>query len=105
MLNYDKIPDPDHLRSFKIYFERGIPQGSFFTAVLENDLRGAIGAADQYNRRLLFDWVAWLYWEAPSESWGSPEKVAAWIDKGGLHGHVELTAKTGNLAEPDPGRP
>ncbi|MBS7703265.1 hypothetical protein [Chelatococcus asaccharovorans] len=74
------------------YIEHGIQPGGFLTAVLSNDLREACARADAMNRHLLFDYVQFLYNEAPGGCWGSPEVVDAWISHGGLTGlqrHLE----------------
>lgn len=60
------------------YIARGIPPGSFLTAVLSNDLMGAFGKADDDNRGALFEWVRFIYQYAPVGCHGSPEKVRAW---------------------------
>lgn len=71
---------PEHMRGgLARYIEHHIEPGSFLRAVLENDLKGAISYADSTNRFLLFDYVNYLYNDAPSVCWGSPEKVAAWL--------------------------
>ena len=76
------------------YLSRGILSGGFLTAMLCNDLRDACFRADDQNRLRLSDYVNFLYNYAPSESWGSPEKVDAWIDSGGLYGKVKEDADT-----------
>ncbi len=58
--------------------------GSFVTAVLENDLMQACGRADHINRHCLFDYVSFLYNDAPASSWGSSDKVKKWSQVGGL---------------------
>ena len=61
------------------YLEHHIAPGSFLRAVLENDLMGAIGHADEESARELKDLVSWLWQEMPSTLWGSKERVAAWL--------------------------
>ncbi len=56
------------------------PVGDFLTAVLENNLLQAACRADHINEHLLKAYVQVLYNEAPSTCWGSPEKVAQWLD-------------------------
>lgn len=56
--------------------------GDFLTKVLENDLKLAVGYADDENKRNLPAYVRWLYNEAPADCWGSPEKVSDWQAKG-----------------------
>lgn len=60
--------------------------GGFLSAVLENNLKEALGRADLENRAALFAIVSWCYNEMPSQAWGSKEKVAEWVDAGGLRG-------------------
>ena len=74
----DKIP-PHTQPGLELYLEERIEPGGFLRAVLENNLREAMGRADQINRYALFDIVSWLFTNAPSASWGSPEKVATWL--------------------------
>ena len=68
---------PQTLQSIKDYVERGWQPGGFVTAVLENDLAGAIARADADNLRNLPAIVAFVYAEVPAICWGSPAKVAA----------------------------
>ena len=61
------------------YILFGVPPGGFLTAVIENDLAEAMGRADSQSRRSLFDIVSYFYNETPSQCWGSPEKMTAWM--------------------------
>ena len=82
-VNWELVPE--HIRGgLKRYIDNGIPPGSFLTAVLSNDLMEAFGCADYINRHRLFDIVSFLYGSAPAGCWGSPERVASWIERGGL---------------------
>lgn len=84
-IDYSELPE--HMRDgMRRYIERGIEAGSFMTAVLSNDLMGALGKADDVNRHQLFAYASFLYNEAPRACHGSPEAVAAWIVQGGLNG-------------------
>ena len=56
--------------------------GSFFTLLVSNDLFGAFMTADDFNLFVMQAWVKLMYNEFPSEAWGSPEKVQAWINAG-----------------------
>lgn len=77
MLNYSKLPK--HLQdSMERYIEDGIRSGGFLTAVLSNDLKGAVNVADSGNIKLLPDIVIWLYNEVPQECWGHEENVQNW---------------------------
>jgi len=53
--------------------------GGFLTAVLTNDLSGAIGRADAECLDALYEIGCFVQNELPRESWGSHEKVVAWL--------------------------
>jgi hypothetical protein len=61
------------------YVSKGVPPGSFLTAVLQNNLRDSLGTADLENRHDLFEIVSYIYNECPSTCWGSPQKVRDWL--------------------------
>jgi hypothetical protein len=85
MILYTKLPP--HMRTgAELYVEHGVLSGGFLRAVLENDLVKAFGAADGLNTYAMPDWASWLYNDAPSDSWGSPEKVKSWCEHNGLEG-------------------
>lgn len=69
------------LDALKRYTEKHCPVGDFLTAVLENNLSEAVGKADDYNLRNLPAFVGYLYNEAPSQCWGSKEKVKKWLEE------------------------
>lgn len=71
-----------NIESLLNYTNFRIPPGSFMRSVLENDLLGALGRADVWNRRKLFEYCEWLWNYAPPESFGSPEKVDRWLAQG-----------------------
>jgi len=80
MMNYDKLPE--HMRSgVQDYVDHGYPVGDFLMAVLSNNLVEAYIRADDKNMAAMKDWVSFLYWEMPSNMWGSKEKVMDWIEK------------------------
>ena len=62
------------------YVVRRRDPGHFLTAVLENNLAGAIGRADSSNLKALQNWVRVIYNYAPSNCWGNPAKVKAWLN-------------------------
>jgi hypothetical protein len=81
MIDYSGLPFS--LRDgMRLYIEGHVETGGFLHAVLSNDLRRACERADAENQRALFSIVCWIYNEAPSTCWGSPEKVAAWLSRG-----------------------
>ena len=74
---------PDGIRdAIDNYVEHRWHPGGFTTAVLENDLRGAIGRADTFSMDALKDIVMYCHWEIPGDCWGSPEAVRAWLEAG-----------------------
>ena len=80
---------PEHtMEALMRYVNDGIEPGGFLTAVLENDLVGAISRADILNTVHLKDIVMQVYWEIPSSAWGSAEKVKEWIERGGINGQA-----------------
>lgn len=79
MPNYSLLNNSYLVESLTLYIERGVPTGGFLNAVLCNDLREASGRADVFNKHRIFELVQWLYNEAPSPCWGSPENVEAWL--------------------------
>lgn len=55
------------------------PPGGFLRHVLENDLMGALGKADEVNINCLPAYGRFLYNHAPCGSHGSPENVRTWL--------------------------
>tara|TARA_R110000737_G_scaffold246736_1_gene257023 strand:+ start:197 stop:442 length:246 start_codon:yes stop_codon:yes gene_type:complete len=76
----------------RLYIENGIPPGSFMTAVICNDLFGALGKADELNRAMIWQWCNFFYNEAPAKCWGNREKMDAWVRGHGTQGASEATA-------------
>lgn len=62
------------------YFINRIRPGSFLSYVLENNLMGALGCADETNVNCLHAYGMFLYNHVPMGSYGSPAKVAAWLN-------------------------
>ena len=62
------------------YIEQGIPPGDFLTAIITNDLREAVGRADDENLRNIPAYVSYFYNEAPRQCWGSQAKMDAWLE-------------------------
>ena len=74
--------------ALEMYVEKGFVENPLLRALLNNDLSGAITAANEsafYTRSFhnLPVYSHWLYWKAPAACWGSPEKVRAWQKKKG----------------------
>jgi len=84
---------PEHCRySLDGYISFGWNVGHFLTAVLANDLAGAVGRADIENGAALPGYARFLYNYAPTGCWGSYDKVSEWTSMGGMTG---LTARSG----------
>lgn len=73
---YQKLPER-YREGMRRYIEERIMPGSFLKAVLEDRLHDAVVRCDNISH--LKGIVMWIYNEAPSMCWGSPEKVKAWI--------------------------
>jgi hypothetical protein len=56
----------------------GEATGSFVFAVLRNDLKDTFRMGSEEALEALPQILAWLYWHAPSESYGSAQAVAEW---------------------------
>jgi len=70
---------PQHLRDGLVrYVADGILPGGFLQAVLANDLKWAVHRADPRSLATLPLLVWFLTDHAPSNAWGSREKVLAW---------------------------
>lgn len=82
MPNYEMIPK--HCRNgMKRYIEWGVIPGDFLQAVISNNLKESFERADDINIERLFDYVNFLYNEAPLACWGSKETMIAWHKKKG----------------------
>ena len=93
MYHFREFYITDHmLDSIQEYVRIGRPVGDFLTAVIKNDLKEAVGRADDENIRNLPAFVSYFYNEAPSNCWGSQEKLDRWIDIGGTDGKEQRIA-------------
>ena len=78
MLDYNKAPNNSG-ESFKLFVEEGVPTGSFLEALLSNNLSSACSRADHVNRRIIYEYVYFMWEELPSAAWGSPERYKDWL--------------------------
>ena len=96
------IPESMHYSAVAwIWFGENLG-GSFFTAIINNDLVGAFGRADNNNARLMSVYAAWLHNKAPHGSWGSEETLERWSELGGLLGIHARSSDT--IADNEGGR-
>jgi len=77
--DYATIP-PHMQEAIRRYVVQGIKPGDFLTGVITNDLRRAVGCADEQNIGLLKLYVQWFYNEAPGSCWGSLENMNEWMN-------------------------
>ena len=71
------------------YISDGIPPGDFLTAIISNDLKEAVGRADDINMANIPAYVGYFYNESPVSCWGSEKNIAAWMAQGGLNGVIK----------------
>lgn len=62
-----------------MFVNHRIRPGNFLCAVLRNDLRDAIGRADEWTLSRLRDIVSYCHMNLPMMCWGSREKFEAWL--------------------------
>lgn len=61
------------------YVTQGVPLGEFLFNVMSNNLIGALGSADDENKRTLWELHIYVYNYTPPFCWGSVGKVEAWL--------------------------
>lgn len=81
---------PMHLRDgFTRYVVQGIPTGSGMRSILEDrPLSDVLPHLDETAEQHVGSIYRFLYNAAPGECFGSPEKVKAWIARGGIQGRT-----------------
>lgn len=79
---YDLIPKKN-CSEITLYVKFGYTPSPYVIAILENDFTKAKQIGYEGS---LCDWASFLVHCMPRESFGSPEKVNLWIEKGGLIG-------------------
>lgn len=75
-----KIEAPT-MRALVNYVQHGQRTGAFLHAFLTGSLAYAIGHADDNNILCFREIYQWLYNYTPSLCYGSPEEVAAWLQR------------------------
>ena len=62
------------------YVDERIPPGRFLTAIIQNNLSGAVGQADDENMKNIPAFVGYCYNKTPGACWGSKAKMKAWLE-------------------------
>ena len=76
---------PEHMQDGAIgYVLYGSLPGSFFTAVLCNNLIDAATNADEQNKHALYAWAVFVYNAVPMPARGSWGAISQWNREGGL---------------------
>jgi hypothetical protein len=73
-----ELIEPRFKESIDRWVENGTPTGSFLEAVLQNNLKEAIGRADFRSLENLPHIVAYLYNDCPADCWGSVGNHKDW---------------------------
>lgn len=72
---------PDYMQHAILdYVNKGHIPGDFLQAVICNDLREAVGRADENNIGQLPAYMNYFYNYAPYACWGSRENMEAWVE-------------------------
>ena len=79
------------MHKIRIYIQHRIKPGDFLSAVIQNDLKKAVGYADDENIQNIPAYVAFFYNEAPTACYGSPEAFKNWLTPPDLSSHEEIT--------------
>ena len=86
---------PDYMRGGIIrYVLHGIPPGGFLSAVISNDLSGAVLKADRANINLLDSYASFFRNNVPSSSHGHQNAMNDWCEALAKH-------KTDDCIKPD----
>jgi hypothetical protein len=72
------LPEKYH-DATKRYLKRGIAPGSLLGVCLENDLVRAWHYYETDFGDDIWSICKWIYWELPSDAWGSERRVIDWI--------------------------
>ena len=80
-LDFEGYNIPSHTQeALNNYVLNKYQPSSFLTAVLANDLMGAIGRADHWNQQYLKDICNFVYNRVPTNAWGSYYHVQKYLE-------------------------
>jgi len=78
---------PPHMRDgMRAYIEQGRQVGGFLTLMIEGLHVAALEHADPVNKANMAAWREFFENDCPPDCHGSPEKMRAWKERGGLRG-------------------
>jgi len=77
-MSYYNIPELTK-QTIDDYVKLRYQPGHFVTALLANDLFGAVGRADAENAAAFIEICKYIYNKVPLSCWGNYEKVQAWL--------------------------
>ena len=78
---------PEHIvKAVRGYLVRGDPMGGYLTALFDGRSFQAVCSADPSNFDRFAYQMKWIAQCVPTGAFGSPEKMASWIEAGGLTG-------------------
>lgn len=81
-LDFEGYNIPIHTQgALSRYVEEGYMPGGFLTAVLCNDLMGAIARADGENIHAIKEICMFVYNRIPADAWGNAEKMRTYTKK------------------------
>ena len=91
---------PEHMVDpINLYVNQGVLLSGFLEAIICNNLKGAVGRADDENIKNIPAFVDYFYNKAPSICWGSYEKMIIWQKCGGANGLIKKAEKKINEAK------
>jgi hypothetical protein len=80
--HFNQFYIPERMRGgLTRYIENHIKPGGFLCAVISNNLKEAVGRADEENMANLPAYMNYLYNHAPYNCWGSPEEMKTWLEE------------------------
>ena len=88
--------------AMKLYLLEGIDPGGFLKAILSDNLRQAVARADYVNSTEIANIMTWVELFAPPESFGSLDKVNAWMDDSELRVDYRCEYAEGILVNKSP---
>jgi hypothetical protein len=86
--NYPNVPSHT-AEALANYWIHGYEPGGFLTSMLVGDLYRAAARADHWNKDAMGHIATMIAEVGPEGSWGNPDIVASWLNKGPAFQHYE----------------